>query len=559
MKTSDKIDSFLRDIGKSPDKSRMLEHIRQIIREKAKSDLWFLAYHILEFRDIDTELHHDMTTKWMQRVDKQHSLWLIPRGHLKTSIWTEAGTIWRLLNKPNTRILTVNAKLENALDIVADIRTFVETREIFRWLFPEYCIDLVPKEKYRRCKWGVDRLDFPCSIYAGRKEGNIEAMGVEASLVSKHYDEMNFDDMINDINTATRQYRNKISVWKKNVLQLRHSPAISIERMIGTIWHQDDEYCRTMNAEMKYRRALKEQNKPLAPGCWIYIRRVVEPVKGNQKGLTIVGEKNVFPIWPERFSPKVIEDIRSGPLGVGSYIFGCQYMLRPVSDEAAVFKLKDIKITPFFDMPDRVVNFMAVDLAVSTKEESDYTAIVVASFDEYGEMYVRNITRRHILPNETIDLIWDLSVRYNCQRVIIETHAFQETVLKFYQEHCSKMGWNIPWVETKRAMASKFARFLGLQPKVERGEFHVEEGITGIDDLIGEMTALTRDHLPPYDDILDCLADLHSFYYRGPKEIEPLKEPNMLRFFHGDLPGINDESFTYSSRGINRLSQLTYQ
>lgn len=551
-KLTNRVKNFLEDV-QAPENSQQLEQLRMLLRERCKNDLHFFAYHVLEFHDMDTPLHYDMARRWQRRSKAQYSLWLVPRGHLKTSLWTEAGTLWEFINNPNQRYLIVNAKKENAADIIANIKSYVETKEIFRWLFPEYCWDLAPRSKRARCKVGAERLDFPCSKYAGAKEGCIEVMGVEASLVSKHYDVMVYDDAVNDLNTETMAYRNKVERWYRNSLQLRHSPHISRVRIIGTRWHFNDLYSRIITKEKKYRASLLARGKKVCPRYWLYIRCVVEKVEKG--GRDIARKKNVLPIWPERFTDNVVEDLL---VENGSYIFSCQYMNNPLPDEDTIFKHDQIKVVSFWEIPENVSNFLALDLAVDNKEESDYSAIVVASFDEESKMYVREIIRKKLLPKQALDIIAHLVEKWRIQRVAIETHAFQSTVLSYYKEYSAREGWNIPWVEMKRGMSSKIRRFLALQPRVERGDFLVEDGIAHMDDMIEEMTTLSFDHLPSFDDILDCLSDLEQVYYRAPKEEVEEVDRATYDGFYGSIYEDDDEwSEEVSCRGPSRITSVS--
>lgn len=553
-KVSERVIQFIEEeMQMSPSGGKRLEYVRQLCREKAKNDLWFFGKYGCGFADIDTPLHHDMATKWQLRRWALFSLWQVPRGHLKTSLWTEAGTLWEQING-DWRFLVVNADKEKAQDIASNIRIIVETQEIFRWLFPEMCWDLVPREQARRCKVHTDRLDFPNSKYAGRKEGNIECMGVEASLVSKHYDLHIYDDPVNDKNTTTRQYRNKIDSWYLNSLQLRHDPSHSRVRLIGTDWHADDQYQRIRRMEKKFREEEKLKGRKVKPKYFLYLRKVVEPA-ADGKGQEIAGYKNVLPIWPERFSPAVIEDLRKQ---LGSYIFSCQYMNDPLPSESAVFKHKDIQILPFFDIPDEVVNFMSVDIAVSDKDESDYSAITVASFDSEGKMYVRQIVREKLMPKKCVDIIWELCQRWQVRAVAIETIAFQQTLFSYYKEQCALNGWAIPWVEMKRSMSSKSARFLALQPRVERGDFAIEEGISNLEELVDEMTTFSLDHLPPYDDILDTIADLEKVFFHAAKPEPPPIPVDTYEGYYGSLDYQEEQDEEVADRGVGYLSEALY-
>ena len=542
-----KIREFLSEFSTGSGDIQRLEALRLIMRARCKKDLWFFAYHVLEFHDIDNELHHDMAERWMTRCHHKFTLWQVPRGHLKTSIWTQAGTLWDLIRNPHERHCIVSAKLEIAQAILADIKSFVETKEIFIFLFPEYCPDLASKELKKRCKWGQDRLDFPCSKWAGRREGNIQVMGVESSMVSQHFDVFTFDDPVNDINSETKAYRDKVYRWYRQALQLRHSPRESRIRIIGTRWHHDDMYARLVKKEYARRERYRLLGRKVKPHLWIYIRRVVEKAPN---GVEIVGYKDVLPIWPQRFDKDTIEEIREDN---ASYIFNCQYMNNPVSSEDSLFKLEDMREVDYFDIPENLANFIAVDMAVGDTDDSDYSVIVAASFDEEGVMYVRQILRGKFGGNKLLELINGMSRKWGAQKVGIETTCFQKIIYKNYKEFASKLGWDIPWVEMKRGNASKLRRFLALQPRVERGDFCYEEGIVDVDEMIEEMTTLSLSHKPAFDDILDCLADLEQLYYKASETVAPAEiQSGTYDSIHGPL----EVGKSQSSYQTNRFTNL---
>lgn len=480
----------------------------------------------------------DMCERWQQRIGRRFSLWLLPRSHLKTSIFTEAGTLWELINDPHLRFLIVNAKLDNAVDILANLKACVEGNDIFRWLFPEYCPDLASKSDKDRCKWLTHRLDFPCSKYAGRKEGNIEVMSVGASLVSKHYDRMIFDDPVNDENTTTKEYRDKVDRWYRNALQLRHD-ANSIVRLIGTRWHFDDMYSRRMKEEMARRNHQKQAGETVTPRYFIYHRQVVERVEAD--GDSIVGYDNVQPIWAERYSKAAIEEIREEN---GSYIFSCQYMNNPLPEEDAVFKHSDIHFVEDWEIPEKATTFMSCDLAVEDVERGDWWVITVASFDHLGKMYVREVIRDKLLTSSFLAHVAALNTKWRPLKVSVEATAFQKTLNKTYREWSAKEGHNIPWVEVDRGRSSKFKRILSLQPRVERGDFSVVEGIKNADWLVEEMTTYPRS---THDDILDTLADLESLFFSAPESFVREVPKDTYDGYYGSLEDDGedvDESFS---------------
>ena len=534
---TEKVKEFLQSVGINSGEG---EAVRQLLRERAKSDFWFFQHHVVGNKDTLNPLHLDLCEKFQRRYRKSFTLWLLPRFHLKTSIITVAGTLWIMINNPHTRNLIANATLSVAIDILADIRNVVETGEVFRWLFPEYCVDLAPKTLRNRCKWLTDRLDFPCSKYAGRKEGNVECMGAEASRVSKHYDYLWLDDTINDVNTATKEYRDKMDKWRRNVLQLRHDLASPIHQ-VGTRWHFDDGYARQIKTEKERRKAAKDAGKSVKPYLWIYHRQVVEEVEDGS-GETIAGYDNVRPIWPERFDGAAIDRLREDN---GSYIFSCQFMNNPVPEEDAIFKITDINEADEYDIPEGRVNFISCDVAVEESVAGDWWVITCAGFDSDGNMYVREIVRDKLLTSSFLQHVVRMTKKWNAVKVSVETTAFQNTLYKVYKRLTSQTGFNIPWVEIKRGTKTKRARILGLQPRVERGDFYYEKGIRNADWMIEEMTTYPRS---AHDDILDTLADLEALYYNAPESLIEHKVYDTYDAMYGNIEEeVEEDSTIFSS------------
>ena len=58
---SAKVRNFIQEQVDSGGKD--IEGVRQLLREKCKTDLWYLSYHVLGFPDVDTTLHVDMCAR----------------------------------------------------------------------------------------------------------------------------------------------------------------------------------------------------------------------------------------------------------------------------------------------------------------------------------------------------------------------------------------------------------------------------------------------------------------------------------------------------------------
>jgi len=220
-------------------------------------------------------------------------------------------------------------------------------------------------------------------------------------------------------------------------------------------------------------------------------------------------------------------------------------MNNPLPEEDAVFKYSDIRIVDEYDIPEstELVTFISCDIAVEDTELGDWWIITVAQFDSLGRMYVREIIRDKLLTSSFLTHVGELTRKWKPTKVSIESTGFQRTLNKAYRRWSSESGINIPWVEVNRGKSSKRKRILALQPRVERGDFFVEEHIKNLDWMIEEMTTYPRS---TYDDILDTLADLEALFYGAPEILKQEKDPTSYDSIYGSLeedPEDADEQF----------------
>jgi predicted phage terminase large subunit-like protein len=180
---------------------------------------------------------------------------------------------------------------------------------------------------------------------------------------------------------------------------------------------------------------------------------------------------------------------------------------------------------------------MACDIAVEETEQGDYWVISVASFDTLGRMYVREVIRERMLTSSFLEHVTQLVKKWHPSRVGIENTAFQKTLNKTYREYAATKGINIPWHELERGKSSKRKRIMALQPRVERGDFYVDERMKNLEYVIEEMTTYPR---APFDDVLDTMADLESMFYSGPEVAKQPEATNTYNAYHGSLEDDED-------------------
>jgi hypothetical protein len=85
--------------------------------------------------------------------------------------------------------------------------------------------------------------------------------------------------------------------------------------------------------------------------------------------------------------------------------------------------------------------------------------------DRNGNLYVVDLVRERMSPNELIDELFRIYERWNPARIGIEAVGFQATLIHFLNREMLEKGVRLPVVPLKRKSAeSKSLRILGLQP-----------------------------------------------------------------------------------------------
>jgi hypothetical protein len=268
------------------------DEIKQL-KEKYKQNSYLLAKDLLGFKDLTVNFHYKNICKKMDEPRKKHiRLWLIPRGHFKTTILTITQSIKLQLNNPSIRIAIISSVLSNAEDMVTAIGFPYLTNERFRMLFSEFC---PKKPQSPETTWTKQEIHIPNRGGRPVLEGTFEAFGADSTTTSRHFDHLIIDDLVTRENTTTRDQMNKVREMWKSIFPLRNDPDTPID-VIGTRWDDYDLY-----GDLE-----KDPDIEL-----IKFPSYTKDADGNNVSM-----------WPERYPMEELMKIKSGPK-MGSYLFSC--------------------------------------------------------------------------------------------------------------------------------------------------------------------------------------------------------------------------------------------
>ncbi len=175
----------------------------------------------------------DFHRRWFdfQRANNE-TLILAPRGHGKSTICTIAYSLWKLLRDVHTRILIVSNTASQADALAGEIKMQTEVNRQLRALWGER----------RGGTWRRNEFTLAGRTRI-RKEASVTALGVEGAVITRHYEVIILDDVVDEENSSTRHGRAKLATWFAKVLLPCLEPGGELH-LLGTRYHPGDLYSK---------------------------------------------------------------------------------------------------------------------------------------------------------------------------------------------------------------------------------------------------------------------------------------------------------------------------
>ncbi len=380
------------------------------VRHLASTDLYWLADNVLRDPDAhpyEPDLHGEMA--WLAQI-RETVMIIVARNHWKTTLCTTAGTIQRLGNDPNYRMMigTAEPKVQKAL--LEGVKQQIEFNERLHLVFP----DLKPayeKSIGRYKKWNNTEILVERTSLT-KKEPSITAMTVGVTNTGLHFDEHRYDDIVTSDNASTRTQLETINSWYFSTLDLLDVGGSL--KLVGTPYDDGDIYS-----------VIEEMGE-----IPIYRRPAIEE------------GRYIFPYQEER----VKEKKRMLP----AYQFAAQYMCDPISTEDQRFKpewfqrwnIERIREELLDDPPAEDIDclerwleslnlFMSIDPAWKSKKISDFMVVLTLGMDTRGRMFVVAVKRgKWPTPEERKDVVYKEWLKYRHRSIGIETYGGGAFVLE---------------------------------------------------------------------------------------------------------------------------------
>lgn len=408
----------------------------------------------------------------------RQKLILVPRGHLKSTLVTIGKVLQWIAEDPSVRILIANATYSMAVAFLNVIKRHLENNQEFMQIFGPIAAN--PE------KWSENAITLrSAKNIGGDKESTVFCYGTGGNLVSQHYDKIILDDVVNEDTVNTKEQIEKTIQFYRACQPLLEKNGELI--IIGTRYREDDLYGWIMDKE----------NGVIQDFDVFERRAIYDELWDQSKGIYVKGRL----LWPEKYGLKEISEKRRK---MGPYEFSANYLNVPVQPDSADFKCEWFKYYDPTDLRGVDLNkYLLIDPAISQEKEADYTAMVVVGVDMNNNIYVLDILKERMTPNDIINEIFRMNERWHPQTIGLEEVAFQRALRYTIQKEMQLRKKYLNITELKPRARNKDQRIKGMQPQYANGKvLHNRDLVFNI-YLEDELLRFPRGK---HDDIIDALS-----------------------------------------------------
>jgi predicted phage terminase large subunit-like protein len=453
-------------------------------REMGKRSTYYLAKYILGYDKLSTQepYFHQSLCRFYDKHLWTNQFHLHPRKHYKTTLITIAGKIRLALLDPNTTICIIANSLHNSTTFLAGIRSHFIQNDKFRELYPEHAVDA------KRDEGTVDRFTTPARTVFSERSSTFEAASADRAIVSRHYKILNFDDFVDDKNTATPELRRKL--YENYATSLATTSLTKNGRpwhhIVGTRWAFDDPYATI----------LEDQKRD--PQFQLLI------TQAYWKERDANGTKVTKYLFPEQFPPEALDSLKNSQK---AYRFSCMYLNNPVPEgELTLDPAHLMLFNPRSRSPEPGRKIITVDPSTSVERRlGDPTVIGVYEMDAKSNIYILDLYRDWINPDEIIDRIILFHKLHQVREVAVEGTAFQRWLQFYIDKRKKEEGFHFNVTEIRRSPhVNKQGRLERIQPFLHSGRIFAKTDEPLLEHIKRELREYPYGR---YDDFLDTLAD----------------------------------------------------
>lgn len=354
-----------------------------------------------------------------------------PRGHAKSTAITHTYTLAISLFRISQFTVIVSDTETQAIQFLNDIKMeFTDNTEL---------LSLFKVKKFR--VWRENE------IIVEMEDGyifRILTKGAEGALRGIKWNGMRpktiiCDDMENDELVLNKERREKFFKWIYGALIPCLAPDGKM-RVVGTVLHLDSflERCLPKDYEkttvVTPLKSYSTEKKRTGIG-WIGVR-----YRAHDQGFDNI-------LWSSRFPEEKLKAIRAEYTEKGiPEVYAQEYLNYPLDPTKTYFRRNDFiplsrdEIEAIRSRKVLLTHYIGVDLAISEKERSDYSAFEIFGMDERGILHHIDEIHERMDGKAIVDTIMQLYSRYSPEFFAIESEKITKAIGPFLHEEMLKQN-----------------------------------------------------------------------------------------------------------------------
>lgn len=416
-----------------------------------------------------------------------------PRGFAKSTAITFSFTLAAILFRERNFILLVSDTEAQAIGFLQLIKSELIENEDIRRLF-----HLRLNEKGTPLFIKEAEADL-IGVFEDGSKFRIIAKGSEQKLRGllwngQRPDLIVCDDMENDEIVMNKDRRDKFKRWFYGALMPARSKE-GIVRYVGTILHMDSMLENLMPVESD-RQTVKEELK-----IWTPRRTVWKSVKYRA-----CNDEFTVGLWEDKKSCAELkreqQDYRERGL---ADVFSQEYFNIPIDDSVAFFKAGDFVGMVPEDFNKNMLYYITCDLAISSKQKSDYSVFLISGVDEDRRIFIKNVIRLRLDGREIVDTLIALQRTYRPEMIGIEEGQIEKAIGPFLFEEMFKQDEFINLFPLKHMSQDKETRSRAIQARVRARGVRFDKQADWYQTFEDECRRFPRDK---HDDQVDAFSYL---------------------------------------------------
>lgn len=527
---------------------------------------------------------HYEAALWSTRLDgKRRKLHLLPRGHLKSTLFSVGKTLWRLYQNPNIRRFEGTSSRELSTAFIREVRAYLEDAYLQEQVWnvrPHIPGNLIPtmdrmgrsrrdwetEAQDKKIIWRSDALQVLRDEIL--KEPSVVAGSVGSVATGFHFDEIVFDDIITFDNSDTIDKRERVFSWIHDIESVLDPPFLDeqlakalmnvgvpeehamkiadtggVVDVLGTRYDKEDYY-----------GVILEQYEEL--GFEIFSRNIYINGEDSSDGY----------LWPGRMNEAYEKQLRAS---MSSRRFASQYLNKVLVQDELILKPDNIQyFTPAqihlnnngYVEYQRVLGepmvqikpHLVVDPAASVSKKADFTAIGVGGKDQDGRLFLFDYRLGRWQTSEWIKLMFQLCEKWNLNVVHVETCGFQVSLISTirsyfpqykplsiipYKPRIQVGGRDLMERTGNDNPSRKKARIEhSLQPLFENGMFYATWSLSRDTKALEQLEYFPRETI--HDDFPDMLQMLNEVSKKPVGSMMQHNRPKTYQFYNRKYGGL---------------------